>query len=924
MHFQDRSTPLKTLKSSRQKIKRIAVVPALAAVAVCVGALAQSPSFSGFTPGNLVVSRSVYTGTATTVTVGQPLPPNCPATASCGTGTATDTGAFPAVGSTNNVWNNDTVDGSFGVTSPLFLDQITPTGTPVSTLAVPTTLVTTSFSSKSEVALNLSLDGKYLTFMAYQAPPNALDVSNSNTPGAVDPTNPVGANVYRAVVQVDGTGAFQATSTNSYSGNNGRAAILANGLYYMAGNSNNGSGTPANIISTAGMQMAAPGQASSTPAMQIGNFSITQYNDPATGKPYAADKAGKDDNFRGLTIFNNTLYATKGSGSNGINTVYQVGNAGSLPTAANAAATPITILPGLPTVLAKNAAAANPFGIWFANATTLYVADEGDGTTADAATSTNAGLQKWLLVNGTWQLAYVLQNGLNLGQQYSVANYPTALNPATDGIRNITGRVNGDGTVTVWGVTSTISANGDQGADPNRLVAITDVLANTTAAGAGNEVFTTIRSAGYGEVLRGVAFTPGTLAPLYISSASPLPQGTAGVAYSRTLTAGGGTPPYTWSMASGTLPAGLALSAAGVISGTPSLAGTSGFSITVTDSETTPATATQSFSLTVAPSACSLSAGGQAFNAAGGAGTVNVTGGSGCGAWTVSGAPSWVTVSGAGTGTGNGTVSYQVAANTGAARPATLNIAFNSYTVEQAAAAGVTTFTSAGTIAEVESVGGWQTTITLVNTSGAPAQARLSFFDNNGNPLTLPLTFPQLTSSSGPTLASSIDRTVNALSELVIESSGPASQTTQAGWAQLLTAGAVSGSAILSQTSGSTVMEAQAPIDFRSDNTYFLPFDNTGGAATQVILVNASAAAGSIGIVLRDDGGNQLQTGGLFGGSLPLLPSMGHATFDLATNYPATKNRRGTLEFDGPAALGVLGLRSTAAGGFSVIAAIGK
>ena len=916
---------MKTLNSSRPKIKRAAVVAALAAIAVSIGALAQvsTGGFSGFTPGNLVVSRSAYSGTASTVTVGQPLPPNCPATASCGTGTATDNGAFPAVGSTNNVWNNDKVDGSFGVTSPLYLDQITPTGTWVSTLGVPPS-VSTSFSSKSEVALNLSLDGKYLTFMAYQAPPNALDVSNSNTPGAVDPTNPVGANVYRAVVQVDGTGAFQVTGTNSYSGNNGRAAILANGLYYMSGNSNNGSGTPANITNTAGMQLAVPGQAPSTAAIEIGNFSVTQYNDPATGKPYAADKASKDNNFRGLTIFNNTLYATKGSGSNGINTVYQVGNAGSLPTAANAASAPITVLPGFPTILAKNAAAGNPFGIWFANATTLYVADEGDGTAADAATSTNAGLEKWILVNGTWQLAYVLQNGLNLGQQYSVANYPTALNPATDGIRNIAGRVNGDGTVTVWGVTSTISANGDQGADPNKLVAITDVLANTTAAGAANEVFTTIRSAGYGEVLRGVAFTPGTIAPLYISTASPLAQGTAGVAYSQTLAAGGGTPPYTWSVASGTLPAGLALSVAGVISGTPSLGGASTFSVTVTDSETTPASATHSFSLTVAPSACGLSDGGQAFTAAGGNGTVNVTGGSGCGAWTVSGAPTWVTVSGAGTGSGNGTVSYQVAANTGAARSATLTIAFNNYTVEQAAATGVTTFTGAGTIAEVESAGGWQTTITLVNSSAAPALARLSFFDNSGNPLTLPLTFPQLTSSSGPTLAASIDRTVNPLSVLVIQSTGSAGQTTQTGSAQLLTAGALSGSVTLTQSSGSTAMEAQAPIDFRSENAYFLPFDNTGGAATQVILANPGTAAGSIGIVLRDDGGNLLQTGGLFGGTLPVLPGMGHATFDLATNYPATKNRRGTVELDGPAALGVLGLRSTAAGGFSVITAIGK
>src|ERR1700736_4106774 len=77
--------------------------------------------------------------------------------------------------------------------------------------------------------------------------------------------------------------------------------------------------------------------------------------------------------------------------------------------------------------------------------------------------------------------------------------------PATDGLRNITGRVNADGTVTVWGVTSTVSTNGDQGADPNKLVSITDLLASTTPAAAANEQFTTLRTAAYGEVLRGVS-----------------------------------------------------------------------------------------------------------------------------------------------------------------------------------------------------------------------------------------------------------------------------------------------------------------------------------------------------------------------------------------------------------------------------------
>jgi len=170
-----------------------------------------------------------------------------------------------------------------------------------------------------------------------------------------------------------------------------------------------------------------------------------------------------------------------------------------------------------------------PFSLWFANATTLYVADEGDGTATydattntytDAATNPNAGLEKWIFdsTSSTWKLAYTLQNGLDLGTPYTVDGYPTGINaatklpwsPTTDGLRNITGKVNRDGTVTIWAVTSTTSGNGDTGADPDKLVVITDILANTTASGAAGEKFYTLRTARSGEVLRGLSFTPGT------------------------------------------------------------------------------------------------------------------------------------------------------------------------------------------------------------------------------------------------------------------------------------------------------------------------------------------------------------------------------------------------------------------------------
>ena len=185
------------------------------------------------------------------------------------------------------------------------------------------------------------------------------------------------------------------------------------------------------------------------------------------------------------------------------------------------------VLQGFPTTLAKNSTAF-PFGMWFANPDTLYVADEGSGdntydpatnTYTAAAAQTTAGLQKWVFNGTSWNLAYTLTDGLNLGTPYAVPGYPTGDNaatglpwaPATDGLRNITGRVNRDGTVTIWAVTSTVSGNGDQGADPNKLVAITD-SPSASAPGAG-EQFWTVRSAGYGEVLRGISFTPGTRVP---------------------------------------------------------------------------------------------------------------------------------------------------------------------------------------------------------------------------------------------------------------------------------------------------------------------------------------------------------------------------------------------------------------------------
>ena len=86
--------------------------------------------------------------------------------------------------------------------------------------------------------------------------------------------------------------------------------------------------------------------------------------------------------------------------------------------------------------------------------------------------------------------------------------------------------------------------------------------------------------------------------PLTITTTS-LPNDLVGTAYSASLAAAGGASPYTWSVTVGTLPAGLTLNAStGAITGNPTTAGTSNFTVTVTDS-TTPTAQTQTKALSI-------------------------------------------------------------------------------------------------------------------------------------------------------------------------------------------------------------------------------------------------------------------------------------------------------------------------------------
>ena len=234
-----------------------------------------APVWAGgvFTPNNLVVSLTVYAGTASTITVGETLPPGCAAittplvssgaissgsanltltaafggypggvpagtaievigagtsktpdlttTVSSGSGTTYTlakkagtsvsgaevlvgltlpmlgggttsviiptgpsgcnvAGVFGGTGALFDgtypfVFNNDAADSHFGITSPIYLDQLTTGGTLLNTLPIDSTMIDTSFSSKSELAINRSVDGQSVTFMGYVGGPGFHD-----------------------------------------------------------------------------------------------------------------------------------------------------------------------------------------------------------------------------------------------------------------------------------------------------------------------------------------------------------------------------------------------------------------------------------------------------------------------------------------------------------------------------------------------------------------------------------------------------------------------------------------------------------------------------------------------------------------------------------------------------------------------------
>lgn len=266
---------------------------------------------------------------------------------------------------------------------------------------------------------------------------------------------------------------------------------------------------------------------------------------------------------------------------------------------------------------------------------------------------------------------------------------------------------------------------------PGLLLSAAGTLSGTpTAAGSFSfTVQTTDSTTGAGAPFTGARAYSVTIAvPSITVAPNTLPNPTVGIAYSQTVTASGGSAPYSYTLTAGTLPAGLALNtSSGAVSGIPTTAGVANFTITATDANTF--IGSQAYSVTVAPSAnadlSSLALSSGTLAPVFSAGAMAYTASVGNAVNTLTLTPT-VAATGA-TVTVNGTP----VASGAASGPVTLNVGSNAVTVVVTAPNGTTTKTHTLTVtrAPLQSVvdGASGMTVAIANSSPTCTLTATSF-----------------------------------------------------------------------------------------------------------------------------------------------------------------------------------------------------
>jgi hypothetical protein len=206
-----------------------------------------------------------------------------------------------------------------------------------------------------------------------------------------------------------------------------------------------------------------------------------------------------------------------------------------------------------------------------------------------------------------------------------------------------------------------------------------------------------------------------------------------------------------------------------------------------------------------------------------------------------------------------------------------------------------------GVLSHIAAGGGWNTVITLVNTSLAAVPLTVAFHNDDGSALSLPIT-TTLQGVAQTSTTASVTATINPNATLLI-AMGDQIPSTVGGWADVESVGPLGGYAIFRSTpqSGSP-SEGTVPLQTQFPSSITLPYDNTAGFAMGVALANLSTSSANVAAAMWDDSGN------LLGTQTIEITASGHTSFDLPMQFPLTAGKLGVITFQSAAIGGIAGL----------------
>jgi hypothetical protein len=205
----------------------------------------------------------------------------------------------------------------------------------------------------------------------------------------------------------------------------------------------------------------------------------------------------------------------------------------------------------------------------------------------------------------------------------------------------------------------------------------------------------------------------------------------------------------------------------------------------------------------------------------------------------------------------------------------------------------------------------WKTTLTVFTRSARAAQVTVTFFNDNGQPMVLPVT------GLGP--VSTFQLSLGSFDAATVETEGGGS-TLQIGWALIESESEIGGVAVFRQrVSGRPDLEAAVPLTLPAAQV-ISNFDNTGGFSSGIALVNNLGGPIQVNVGFTGEGGQPIST------RVITLNARSHMSFALTDRFPELAGKRGTMHLIGTTnqatvegSISVLGLRFNPSGAFTTL-----